>query len=115
MIDTRELEKPTEVRTNEPPPRKLLKFVIKIEGRILPMQLIERWVSEAMRRAMFEQLPDETWYGEVPGVRGAWANESTQETAEKELRESLTGWVILKIEDRDRDIPPFGGIDLNVL
>lgn len=115
MIDTRELENIRENRTSEPVPKRLRPFIIQVTGRLLPTQLIGRWVEAASRRARFEKFSDGTWYAEVPGATGAWANEATEDATDVALRKSLTGWVILKIEDRDRDIPSFGGIDLNVL
>lgn len=83
--------------------------------RELPTQLIDRYVSRAMLRAEVKQYPDGSWFAEIPGFRGVWANNSSQEKTLAELEETLHEWIVLKIEDGDRDLPVVDSIDLNVL
>jgi hypothetical protein len=44
-----------------------------------------------------------------------WANEETQRDCLNVLDEVLVDWLLLKIQDEDRDIPVLENIDLNVL
>lgn len=83
--------------------------------RELPTQLIERYVKRAMIRAEAKQYPDGTWFAEIPGFPGVWASDPSEEAALEELRDTLHEWVLLKIRDRDRDLPMVDSINLNVL
>jgi predicted RNase H-like HicB family nuclease len=81
----------------------------------LPNQLIGKYVDRAMIRAEAKQYPDGTWFAEIPGFPGVWANQPSEEAALEELRDTLHEWVLLKIQDRDRDLPVVDSINLNVL
>ena len=83
--------------------------------RELPTQLIARYVERAMTRAEVKQYPDGTWFAEIPRFPGVWANQPTEEATLEELKETLLEWVLLKIRDRDRDLPEVDSINLNVL
>ena len=49
-----------------------------------------------MRRAKYEILPDDgTYYGEIPGFHGVWANADTLEECREELQEVLEEWIVL--------------------
>src|SRR5512132_3901621 len=84
-------------------------------GRELPTQLIEKYVERAMLRAETKQYPDGHWFAEIPGFLGVWASQASEEATEAELRETLHEWVLLKIRDKDRDLPMVDSINLNVL
>ena len=84
-------------------------------GRELPIQLIRRYVDRAMRRAETKQYPDGQWFAEIPGFPGVWGSQDSEAAALDELRETLHEWVLLKIQDRDRDLPVLDFINLNVL
>jgi predicted RNase H-like HicB family nuclease len=83
--------------------------------RKLPDQLIDRYISRAMLRAEIKQYPDGSWFAEIPGFPGVWANCSSQEETLRELEESLCEWIVLKVEDGDRNLPVVDFINLNVL
>ena len=46
-------------------------------------------------------MEDDTWFAEIPGFRGVWANGKTIEECRKELITVLEEWIILKLRDRD--------------
>ena len=51
----------------------------------------------AMRRARYEILPDDgTFYGDIPGFIGVYANADTLEACREELREVLEEWILLR-------------------
>lgn len=84
-------------------------------GRPLPVQLIRRYARIAAWRAETERLDDGSWYAEVPNFPGVWAQGDSEEEAVRELETVVRDWAILKIQDKDRDLPVIGLIDLNVL
>jgi predicted RNase H-like HicB family nuclease len=86
-----------------------------VPERGLPNQLIDRYVSRAMLRAEAKQYPDGSWFGEIPGFPGVWGNCPSQEETLAELEETLREWIVLKVEDGDRDLPVVDSINLNVL
>ncbi len=57
--------------------------------------MITPYLSEAMARATYRTLEDGTYFGEIPGVSGVWANEFTLEECQRVLREVLEEWLLL--------------------
>lgn len=84
-------------------------------GRTLPVQLIKRYAMLAALRADTERLGDGSWYAEVPGFPGVWAQAASESEAIKEIETVVRDWTVLKILDGDKDLPVIGMIDLNVL
>jgi predicted RNase H-like HicB family nuclease len=74
--------------------------------------MITAYINEAMRCAKYKILDDDTFFGEVPGLQGVWADADTLEECRQELQEVLEDWLILKLRDNDNDIPVLGGISL---
>jgi len=74
--------------------------------------MITAYIKEAMTRARYKILEDDTFFGEVPGLQGVWADADTLEECRQELQEVLEDWLILKLRDNDNDIPVLGGISL---
>lgn len=67
-----------------------------------------------MRRAHYEILEEDgTYYGEIPGVEGVYANAETLEACRDELEEILEEWVLFRIS-RNLAVPVLDGIDLRV-
>ena len=75
--------------------------------------MLSRYIHEAMRRARYKTLPDGTYFGQIPGIAGVWANESTLERCQEVLQEVLEEWLVLKIRDGDA-IPRMGRVSLPV-
>ncbi len=73
----------------------------------------ERYLAGAFARRKLERLDDNTWAATIPAFDGVWSDGSTIEEAESALRSVLEGWLLLKIEDNDGDIPEIDGINLN--
>ena len=57
--------------------------------------MITLYVSEAMARATYKILEDGTCFGEIPGLSGVWANESTLKKCRRVLQEVLEDWLVL--------------------
>jgi len=69
--------------------------------------MLSRYINEAIARASYKLLEDETCFGEIPGIAGVWANERSLDKCRETLQEVLEGWLILKLQDRD-PIPRIG-------
>ena len=64
--------------------------------------------------AHYEILPDDnSYYGEIPGFAGVYANSETLEDCRDELEEVLEGWIFLKIS-RNLPLPVVEGVELVV-
>ena len=60
--------------------------------------MIREYISKAMTGAQYETLSDDgSWYGEIPGFQGVWANCDTLEECRTELEEVLEDWLLLRI------------------
>ncbi len=57
--------------------------------------MLTEYIQAAMRRARYEILEDDTFYGEIPGFQGVYANAETLEDCREQLREVLEGWIVL--------------------
>ena len=61
--------------------------------------MLSKYIPTAMHRAKYEILPDDgTFYGEIPGFQGVWANAETLEECREELQEVLEGWIVLGLQ-----------------
>jgi predicted RNase H-like HicB family nuclease len=75
--------------------------------------MLLQYIQKALEKARYKLLDDGTWFAEVPGFQGVWANAQTVEECRQELMEVMEEWLILKIRDRD-PIPEIGGVGIEV-
>jgi predicted RNase H-like HicB family nuclease len=75
--------------------------------------MIVEYIQAAIAKAEYKKLEDGTWFAEVPGFEGVWANGKNVEETRRELVEVLDEWLILKMRDRNF-LPVVNGIDLNI-
>lgn len=75
--------------------------------------MLTEYINLALHRSVYKQLEDQTWFAEIPGLEGVWANADSVEACRTELSEVLEEWLLLKIHDHD-EIPPLDGLDLSV-
>ncbi len=75
--------------------------------------MVTRYIHEAMRRAELKRLEDGSWFGEIPGLAGVWANETSSTQCRVVLQEVLEEYLVLKIRDGDV-IPSLGRVKLSV-
>jgi predicted RNase H-like HicB family nuclease len=75
--------------------------------------MLTEYINAAMKKAKYEILEDKTYYGEIPGFKGLYANESTLEECRKELVETLEDWLFLSIS-KNLPIPKVNRIELKV-
>ncbi len=68
--------------------------------------MLTEFLERKMHKASFKRLADKTYFGEIAGVRGVWANAKTITACRKELREVLEDWLLLKVRSGER-VPGF--------
>lgn len=81
----------------------------------VPRKLFDIYRAKAMASADFKKLDEAGWYASIPNFPGVWAHETNLRDSLNILHEVLTDWLLLKIEDEDRDIPVLDNISLNDL
>lgn len=75
--------------------------------------MLSQYMSRALERATYKQLDDRTWFAEILGFTGVWANAPTVEACRSELLGVLEEWLLLKLHDGD-PIPVIDGIELKI-
>ena len=75
--------------------------------------MITEYCQKALRKAQYRKLEDGTWFAEIPGFDGVWANANTVEECRGELVEVLEEWLILKIRDND-PIPKVNNLQIRI-
>ena len=74
--------------------------------------MLRNYMQAATRQARYEILPDDsTFYGEIPGFEGGYANADKLETCREELEEVLEEWILLRVS-RSLPLPVVEGIEL---
>ena len=76
--------------------------------------MLTKYIQAAMRKAKYEILPEDgSFYGEIPGFAGVWANAESLEACREELEEVLEEWLLLGIS-RNHPLPVLDGIELTI-
>jgi predicted RNase H-like HicB family nuclease len=75
--------------------------------------MLSEYIGAAMRRATYEILKDDTFFGRIPECPGVLANAPTLEACREELASVLDGWIILGIA-LHHDFPVLDGIEIVV-
>ena len=57
--------------------------------------MLTAYITAAMTRARYRIIDDGTYFGEIPGLRGVWANAKTLEACGAELQEVLEDWLVV--------------------
>lgn len=76
--------------------------------------MLTKYIQAAMRKAKYEILSDHgTFYGEIPGFQGVWANADTLEACREELEEVLEEWILFRVHD-NLPLPIVEGVELKI-
>ena len=76
--------------------------------------MLTRYISGAIAKAKYEILPDDgTYYGEIPGFEGIYANAATLEACREELIEVLEEWILFRVS-RNLELPVVDGLELAI-
>ncbi len=68
--------------------------------------MLTEFIEKRIALARYKILEDGTYFGEIPGLKGVWANAKTLEQCREELRNVLEDWLVLKLRDGN-SIPGF--------
>lgn len=76
--------------------------------------MLTQYIQAAMHQAKYKILPDDgSFYGEIPGFQGVWANAETLEGCRDELAAILEEWIFLHLSD-NTPLPEVNGLKLSV-
>ena len=76
--------------------------------------MLTKYIQAALRKAKYEILPDDgSFYGEIPGFQGVYANADQLEKCREELEEILEEWILLRIS-HSLPLPVLEGMDLTI-
>jgi len=77
--------------------------------------MLLEYINKVMIKAHYEILQDDSsYYGEIPGFKGVYANASDLETCRNELKEVLEEWILLRVS-RNLEIPEVEGLNLKIV
>ena len=68
--------------------------------------MLTSYLEKKIKSAKYKRLEDGTYFGEISGLRGVWANARSLNSCRKELREVLEDWLVLKVREKEA-IPGF--------
>ncbi|HOM98128.1 MAG: type II toxin-antitoxin system HicB family antitoxin [Acetomicrobium sp.] len=72
------------------------------------MQVLTEYIEAALESAKYEIIEDEEpYYGAIPELEGVWATGKTLEECRRNLKETLEGWIVIRLQ-RGLAIPPIG-------
>lgn len=71
--------------------------------------MLTEYILKKLKSAKYKLLKDGSYFGEIPGVDGVWANTKTLETCRSELQEVLEDWLVLQLQDRRK----ISGLQIN--
>ena len=76
--------------------------------------MLRDYLGAALHRAHYEILSDDgTFYGEIPGLDGVYANAGTLEACRDELEQVLEEWVLFRVS-QDLPLPEVDGKELRI-
>jgi len=76
--------------------------------------MIGKYIEAALIAAHYEMIDDdEPFYGEVPNLKGVWANGKTLEECRSNLASVIEGWVLVRVH-KGLSIPPIGGATITL-
>ena len=68
--------------------------------------MISEFIAKKLKKARYKHLKDGSYFGEILGLKGVWANAKDLKDCKRELQEVLEDWLVLKIRDEEK-IPGF--------
>jgi len=76
--------------------------------------MITQYINAAMNRAHYEILKDDcSYYGEIAGFDGVFANAESLESCREQLLEVLEEWLLLRI-NKNLEIPTIENLTLKI-
>lgn len=76
--------------------------------------MLIKYITAAMKQARYEILEDDkSYYGEIQGFNGVYANTPTLEECREELAQVLEDWILLRVA-KNLSLPAVNGIVLEI-
>jgi predicted RNase H-like HicB family nuclease len=76
--------------------------------------MLTSYIRAAMHKAKYEILTDDgSFYGEIPGFAGVYANATSLEDCREQLAEVLEEWILFRVA-KNLSLPVVEGIELTV-
>ena len=76
--------------------------------------MLTEYLQAAMRHARYEILSDNgSFYGEIPGFVGVYANSRALELCREEMEEVLDEWVLFRVS-RNLPLPVVDGLEIKI-
>ena len=63
--------------------------------------MLTEFITKKLKGARYKFLKDGTYFGEIPMLKGVWANAKNLEGCREELRSALEDWMLFKLKDGD--------------
>lgn len=63
--------------------------------------MLTEFIFKQLKKARYKLLKNGTYFGEIPGMRGVWANAQNLEDCREELKSAFEDWVLFKLKDGD--------------
>lgn len=74
--------------------------------------MLHEYCQSALKKARYQLIENDRYYGEIPGIPGVWSEAEDLESCREELAEVFEEWLILSLKRGDA-LPEFNQIDLN--
>ncbi len=76
--------------------------------------MLIKYITAAMKQARYEILEDDkSYYGEIQGIEGVYANAQTLEECREDLETVLEDWILLRVS-KNLSLPEMNGIEISV-
>lgn len=66
--------------------------------------MLSDFISKKLKEARYKILEDRSYFGDIPSLRGVWANAKNLESCRQGLISALEDWLLFKLKEGD-DIP----------
>ena len=77
----------------------------------LEIEVLTLYLRAALHRATYKVIEDGSFFGEIPGFEGAWADAATLEACREELEEVLEEWILFRVS-RQLPVPTVDNLEL---
>jgi predicted RNase H-like HicB family nuclease len=77
------------------------------------VEVLTRYLRAALHRATYKVLEDGSFFAEIPGFDGVWANAAALEACREELEEVLEEWLLFRVS-RQLPLPAVDNLELRI-
>ena len=60
--------------------------------------MFSEYIAKKLKQARYKLLKNRSYFGEIPGLKGVWANAQNLEDCRKELQEVLEDWLLFSLK-----------------